>query len=94
MGRFKSLFKEADAAFNGAYKNELKGLMGLSQEEIDAIVPDTEDLRVYSVLVKVVEKASKENFSKAQLIDDIKQLGDVAVKIACKVPGLDILLNE
>jgi len=88
MGRFKKLFNEADAAFNGVYKVELDNLTGLSKDEIDAITPGTEDLRVYSVLIKVVEKASKENISKAQLVSDIKELGEIAVKIAKKVPKL------
>ncbi|GET31453.1 hypothetical protein PbJCM13498_03160 [Prolixibacter bellariivorans] len=90
--RFSQLFAEADAAFDGTYKNELDKLTGLSKEEIDSITPDTEDLRVYSVLVKVVEKASRENSSQAQLLDDIRSLGDVAVKIAKKVPQLAKLL--
>ncbi len=92
MGRFKDLFAEADAAFDGVYKNELDKLTGLSKEEIDSVTPGTEDLRVYSVLVKVVEKASKENISKAQLVEDIKELGDIAVKIAKKVPEFAALL--
>ena len=85
-------FAEADAAFNGIYKVELDSLTGLSKEDIDSITPGTEDLRVYSVLIKVVEKASKENTSKAQLIGDIKELGDIAVKIAKKIPQFSSLL--
>ena len=85
MGRFSDLFAEADADFNGAYKSELEKLNGLSKEEINSITPDTEDLKTYSVLIKVVEKASKDNISKAELIEDIKELGDVAIKIAKKV---------
>ena len=89
--RFTKLFAEADAAFDGIYKKELNELTGLSKEEIDAITSDAEDLRVYSVLIKVVEKASMENLKQAQLIEDIKELGDVAVKIAKKIPGLAAL---
>ena len=92
MGKFSDLFAEADAAFDGIYKDELNKLTGLSKEEIDSVVPGTEDLRVYSVLIKVVEQASKENMSKAKLADDIKQLGDIAVKIAKKIPTLAALL--
>jgi hypothetical protein len=40
------------------------------------------------VLVKVVEKASKDNLSQAQLVENIKSMGNVAVQIAKKVPGL------
>lgn len=94
MGRFSKLFAEADAAFNGAYKEALEKLAGLSKEDVDSVTPDTEDSRVYLVLIKVVERASKENSSKAQLIEDIKELGDVAVKIAIKVPQLAILFEN
>jgi tRNA U54 and U55 pseudouridine synthase Pus10 len=84
--RFTQLFKDADAAFNGKHKKELNELQGLSKEEVDAITPGTEDLRVYSVLIKVVEQASKDNLSQAQLIEDIRELGDIAVTIAKKIP--------
>ena len=92
MGRFSELFAEADKAFNGAYKKELDSLTGLSKEEIDAVTPGAEDLRVYSVLMKVVEQASKENISKAELANNIKELGAIAVKIAKKIPRLASLL--
>lgn len=90
--RFSALFAEADEAFNSKYKNELNGLMGLSRIEIDSVVPGTTDMQIYYVLIKVVEKASKDNLSQAQLIEDIKELGDVAVKIAKKVPTFASLL--
>ena len=90
--RFSQLFAEADAAFKGAYKDELMQLEGLSREEINSVIPDTEDLSIYSVLIKVVEQASRENRSQANLIADIKELGDTAVNIARKVPLLGNLL--
>ncbi len=90
--RFSQLFAEADAAFKGAYKDELNRLEGLSREEIDSVTPGTEDLTVYSVLIKVVEQASRDNRSQASLIADIKELGDVAVNIARKVPRFGKLL--
>ena len=86
--RFDKLFAEADGAFNGEHKKALNELTGLSKDKIDAIVPGTTDLRTYSVLIKVVEQASKDNCSQAQLIDNIKSLGEVAIKIAKKVPAL------
>ena len=86
------MFAEADAAFNGIYKDELDQLTGLSRKEIDAITPGTEDMKVYSVLIKVVEQASKDNLTQAQLIQNIKDLGAVAVKIAKKIPQFAALL--
>jgi hypothetical protein len=90
--RFDDLFAEADAAFNGLYKKELNQLVGLSKEEIDSITPETTDLKIYAVLIKVVEKASKDNLSQAQLIENINALGDIAVQIAKKVPQFAALL--
>ena len=89
---FTNLFAQADAAFNGLYQKELNDLMGFSRAEIDAIIPGTTDLQTYSVLIKVVESASKENMSQAELIDHIKSLGDVAIKIAKKIPSFAALL--
>lgn len=80
--------EEGNAAFDGQYQNELNELSGLSKAEIDSVIPGTEDLRTYSVLVKVIEQASRDNITKAKLINDINELGEVAVKIAKKVPSL------
>lgn len=90
--RFRKLFADADSAFDGAFPNELKGLLGLSEDEVNSISPGTTDLKTYSVLVKVVEDASKNNLSQAELANNIKSLGEVAVSIARKVPQLAILL--
>lgn len=87
--RFDDLFEEADAAFNGAYKNELNQLMGLSKNEIDEITPDgVTDMATYSKLIEVVKQASKTNMSQADLITNIKSLGNIAIKIAKKIPAL------
>tara|TARA_B100000780_G_C21101965_1_gene444744 strand:- start:1114 stop:1398 length:285 start_codon:yes stop_codon:yes gene_type:complete len=89
--RFSDMFQDADAAFDGKYSEELKELTGLSKEEVGSVTPDNSDLKIYSVLIKVVEKASKDNTSKAQLVNDINELGEVAVKIAKKVPSIAAL---
>lgn len=91
--RFDDLFEEADAAFTGQYKVELNKLYGLSKDEIDSIMPGTADLQMYAVLIKVVEDASKKNLSQAQLIKNIKDLGDLAIKIAKKIPEFAALLS-
>jgi hypothetical protein len=44
------------------------------------------------LLINVIEKASKDNLSQAQLISNIKGLGDKAVKIAKKLPCFAMLL--
>tara|TARA_B100000780_G_C21115545_1_gene451273 strand:+ start:1807 stop:2076 length:270 start_codon:yes stop_codon:yes gene_type:complete len=89
MNRFDDLFDEADAAFNATYQEELNQLKGLSPEVITSITPK---IKEYKALVSVVEKASKENISKAQLVENIKGLGKIAVTIAKKIPKFSELL--
>tara|TARA_R110001632_G_scaffold23425_2_gene66295 strand:+ start:878 stop:1159 length:282 start_codon:yes stop_codon:yes gene_type:complete len=86
--KYTKLAEEADKAFNGDYSNELNDLVGLSKEELESVIPNTESKNTYLALIKVVEQASKENIKQADLISNIKELGDVAVNIAKKVPGL------
>lgn len=90
--RFTNLFAEAEAAFNGKYQDELNALSGLSKEEIDSVCPGTTDLTTYNVLIKVVEQASKENWTQGKLVESIQELGGIAVKIAKKIPQLGNLL--
>jgi hypothetical protein len=85
--RLQRLFEEADAAFDGLYAREVEELNGLSRAEIDEITPGTTDLKTYNVLVKLVEEASRENMKKAELINQIKEIGDIGVSIAKKISG-------
>lgn len=79
-------------AFEGEYAEEIKGLLGLSREEIDAISPESSiDLETYDRLITTVKEASSANLSKAQLVSQIKELGSIAVRIAKMVPGLQKL---
>jgi hypothetical protein len=91
MNRFDDLFDEADAAFNATYQEELNQLKGLSPEVIASITPN---IKEYTALIRVVEKASKENISKAQLATNIRQLGTVVVKISKKTPLLSELFQS
>ena len=86
--RFKKLTTEINESFNGTYSVALSQLTGLSKEEINSITTNTEGSRTYSLLIKVVEEASRKNFTQAELVEDIKELGEVAVKIAKKIPSL------
>lgn len=85
--RFSESFANADAVFNSMYSAELKQLKGLSKEEINAIVPASNSMQTYQALVEVVEKASEDNLSQAQLISKIKSLGTSAIKLAKKIPS-------
>ncbi len=90
---FDDAVAEADVAFDGLYKTEIKTLLSLSHAEIDAITPgDTTDLETYERLMAIVRTASKNNIDQAALISRIKDLGDVAISIGKKVPGWGHLL--
>lgn len=78
-------------AFEGKYAAQLKELMGLSRDDIDAITPDGTDLQEYDRLINVVKQASVNNLTQAQLRSNIRDLGTVAVSIAKKVAGLATL---
>ncbi|RXQ95721.1 hypothetical protein EO244_07615 [Ancylomarina salipaludis] len=90
--KYDDLFSEADAAFDATYQNELAELKGMSKEEITAVCPDTTAEKTYMALIALVEKASKQNLSQAQLIERIKALGEIGIKLAMKVPSFAKLL--
>nr|MEE4269122.1 hypothetical protein [Candidatus Krumholzibacteria bacterium] len=91
--RVRRALDYADQSFRGKYREEMDALMGMSREEIDAITPEVTDLRVYDALVTVVKEASRVNLSQADLRARIEELGEVAVSIARRVPGLAGLLG-
>ena len=90
--RLREKMIENREAFEGQYKNEINGLMGLSKSEIDAITPDVTDLEIYDQVISVVKEASRVNLAQAQLKARIEELGNVAVEIAKKVPSLAAIL--
>ena len=90
----KKLRERAEAnrkAFEGEYKDEIQGLLGLSKTEIDRITPDNTDLETYSRLISVVKEASAANIAQAELKKNIENISELAVKIAKKVPRLAAL---
>ncbi len=89
--RLKEQLKASREAFDGKYKDQLSQLSGLSHEEINAIAPGITDLQIYDALIAVVKEASRINLSEADLVAQIKKLGDTAVAIAKKVPSLAAL---
>ncbi|MEW6507078.1 MAG: hypothetical protein AB1432_04950 [Bacteroidota bacterium] len=91
--KLKKKLEENRKTFEGKYKEQLNGLLGLSKAEIDSITPDMTDLEVYANLISLVKEATKANLNQAQLIKQIKDLGDVAVEIAKKVPSLAALFT-
>ena len=90
--RLKRRAAENKQAFEGQYKSEIKSLLGLSKSEIDALTPDTTDLETYDQLITVVKEASRANLQQAELKNRILSMGELAVKIANKVPSLAAIL--
>ena len=75
-------------AFEGQYRKEIEGLLGLSRKELERITPDTTDLEIYDQLITVVKEASASNIAQAELKSRIMELGGVAISIAKNVPKL------
>lgn len=89
--RVREAMKRADEAFRGEYADEINGLLGLSRTELDQLTPDTTDLETYDRLIEVVKEASRVNVEQAELVNRIEALGDLAVRIARKVPSLALM---
>jgi len=88
MRELTRIIDQTRAEFEGRYGEELQGLLGLSQEQLREITPDVDGTEVYAQLIAVVRNASAKNLSIAQLRSRIRTLGEVAVEIAKKIPGL------
>ncbi len=89
--RVRQAMKRADEAFRGEYADEINGLLGLSRTELDQLTPDATDLETYDRLIEVVKEASRVNVEQAELVNRIETLGDLAVRIAKKVPSLALM---
>jgi hypothetical protein len=74
-------------AFEGIYASQLRGLLGLSKDELAAITPNVTSGEVYAHLIDVVKDASAKNLSVAELEQRIEGLGRTAIAIAKKVPA-------
>lgn len=74
---------------NAPYAQQIAALLALSgQAETAGTINVTMSPDDYSKLIGVVERASAMNISQAELLPRIQALGDVAVQIAKKIPGL------
>ncbi len=91
--RVREALKRSEEAFLGQYGAEVEALLGLSREEIDAITPDVTDLQTYDRLIEVVKQASRMNLAQAELRSRIEEMGELAVRIARKVPRLASVLG-
>jgi len=90
--RLRERSREIEKAFEGEYKEQIEGLLGLSRSELDEITPDTTDVETYDKLIAVVRTASAENIQQAELKEHIMALGEIAVTIAKRVPKLAAVL--
>ena len=80
--------KRAETTLNDRFGNIYRELRGLSPEQIDDITPDATDQKEYERLIVLVQQATQRNLDQAQLVERVKALGDIAVRIARKVPSL------
>ena len=78
----------AEIALNGQFSQIYKELRALTPEEIDDITPDATDQKEYERLIALVQEATVKNLEQAELINRVRALGEVGLKIARKVPTL------
>jgi len=90
--RFDDMLLVADEAIDCRYQCELDELTELLKEELSKLTSNKTDEAVYAALIALVAQASKENLDQTHLIDRIKEMGDVAIKLAKKVPNFATLL--
>lgn len=92
--KYDDLFKDADDAFNKdkKYSKELESLKGLSEKETKSLTPNTAKKEAYDKLIREIQIASTTNISQAELAENIRKLGTVALKLAKKVPQLAAIL--
>lgn len=95
----EQMFAEMDAAadraertLEGRFGSIYRELRGLSPEEINEITPDITDQKEYERLIALVQQASDQNMEQAQLVERIREMGDVAKKIARKVTSLSSIV--
>lgn len=91
-GALEAAADRAEAALEGQFADIYRELRSLTPEEIDGITPDTRDQKEYERMIALVQDATTKNIEQADLVQRVKELGDVAVKIAMKVPALARLL--
>lgn len=94
MNRFRKSAEKANAKFFNQYGDTIKKLQGISDEDLNKLIPDTADRKIYDDLVKVVQEAETKNLQQAALVDNIKKLGNVALSIARNVPSLAAILPK
>ena len=80
--------ERAEQALNGKFEQAARELRSLDPETIRDITPDTTDEATYEKLMVIVQEASARNVSQAKLVERIRELGQIAVRIARKVPAL------
>jgi len=91
--RFDDMFIESDEALDCRYQCELDELTDLLKKELSRLTPNKTNETVYAALIALVAQASKENLDQTQLIDRIKEMGEIAIELAMKVPGFATLFQ-
>lgn len=88
---FAAMLEEIDQAaakaqetLDGKFSKFYKKLRALDPADVEAITPDTNDEVEYERLLSLVQAATRENLSQAQLVSRIRALGATAVEIAKK----------
>jgi nitrogen regulatory protein PII-like uncharacterized protein len=91
--RFIKMVKDADKAFDGIYSTQLSDLTKMSEQEFQSVSQGEDSGAIYTVLIDVVKEASRKNIAQAELVSNIKELGEKATKLAMKIPSLAVFFE-
>ncbi len=95
---FRKALKESLNRNQEAFLNEtenkkaLDELLQLSKDDLDAVLPHGTGTEIYANLISVLKEATRHNIAQAELVNQIKRLGQAGVSIAKLVAPLAAIL--
>lgn len=82
--RFKKLFDKAEESFDKKFGSEINSITDLSELDLDKATPNLEDRELLKKIQLTVKDATQKNLSQAEVIENIKKIGDKAVDLVKK----------
>lgn len=79
--RFTEAARKAMDEVIAANCDEIAGLSAMSERDFSGLLPATADRETVKALKDAVDRAAQTNMSQAQLVDNVRKLGDSAVAL-------------
>jgi uncharacterized iron-regulated protein len=88
LNELEELSQGAADETDEALKAELNKLKAMTRTDLENLRPRVTDQETYDKLIAVVKEATEKNEDISQLVTRVKSLGNAAVSLAKKIPGL------